>query len=126
MLNEEFVFAIIPDHVSAEERWDKILQKQEGKTHLDLAVHAAAAARAELGVDVTIVLSSNEAVLDAATDLGAVSNQVPSFFDTELMLKTYFMDPGVDIDPSDDPWIVVFDPYTLEHDEPRQLSSILA
>ena len=126
MLNEEFVFAIIPDHVSAEERWDKILQKQEGKTHLDLAVHAAAAARAELGVDVTIVLSSNEAVLDAATDLGAVSNQVPSFFDTELMLKTYFMDPGVDIDPSDDPWIVVFDPYTLEHDEPRQLRSILA
>ena len=126
MLNEEFVFAIIPDHVSAEERWDKILQKQEGKTHLDLAVHAAAAARAELGVDVTIVLSSNEAVLDASTDLGAVSNQVPSFFDTELMLKTYFMDPGVDIDPSDDPWIVVFDLYTLEHDEPRQLSSILA
>lgn len=125
MLNEEFVFAIIPDHVSADERWDKILQKQDGKTHLDLAVHAAAAARAELGVDVTIVLSSNEAVLDAATDLGAVSNQVPSFFDTELMLKTYFMDPGVDIDPSDDPWIVVFDPYTLEHDEPRQLSSIL-
>ena len=125
MLNEEFVFAIIPDHVSADERWDKILQKQDGKTHLDLAVHAAAAARAELGVDLTIVLSSNEAVLDAATDLGAVSNQVPSFFDTELMLKTYFMDPGVDIDPSDDPWIVVFDPYTLEHDEPRQLSSIL-
>lgn len=125
MLNEEFVFAIIPDHVSADERWDKILQKQDGKTHLDLAVHAAAAARAEIGVDVTIVLSSNEAVLDAATDLGAVSNQVPSFFDTELMLKTYFMDPGVDIDPSDDPWIVVFDPYTLEHDEPRQLSSIL-
>lgn len=125
MLNEEFVFAIIPDHVSADERWDKILQKQDGKTHLDLAVHAAAAARADIGVDVTIVLSSNEAVLDAATDLGAVSNQVPSFFDTELMLKTYFMDPGVDIDPSDDPWIVVFDPYTLEHDEPRQLSSIL-
>lgn len=125
MLNEEFVFAIIPDHVSADERWDKILQKQDGKTHLDLAVHAAAAARSEIGVDVTIVLSSNEAVLDAATDLGAVSNQVPSFFDTELMLKTYFMDPGVDIDPSDDPWIVVFDPYTLEHDEPRQLSSIL-
>jgi hypothetical protein len=40
------------------------------------------------------------------------------------MLKTYFSDPGVSIDPGDDPWIVVIDPYSLELSEPRQMSEI--
>jgi hypothetical protein len=87
-------------------------------------VHAAHESKTETGVDLVIVLSSNEAVLDAATDLGAVSNLVPSFFDNEVMLKTYFSDPGVSIDPGDDPWIVVIDPYSLELSEPRQMSEI--
>lgn len=125
MHDDEFVFAVIPDHVSADDRWDKILQKTDGKTALEHAVHAAHESKSETGIDLVIVLSSNEAVLDAATDLGAVSNLVPSFFNNEVMLKTYFSDPGVSIDPGDDPWIVVFDPYTLEHGAPRQMSEIL-
>jgi dsDNA-binding SOS-regulon protein len=126
MHDDEFVFAVIPDHVSAEDRWDKILQKADGKTALERAVHSAHESKAETGVDLVIVLSSNEAVLDAATDLGAVSNLVPSFFNSEVMLKTYFSDPGVSIDPGDDPWIVVIDPYSLEHSAPRQMSEITA
>jgi hypothetical protein len=125
MIDDEFVYAIIPDHVSGDDRWDKILLKTDGKPALERAVHAAVESKPETGVDLVIVLSSNESVLDAATDLGAVSNLVPSFFNVEVMLKTYFADPGVSIDPADDPWVVVFDPYTLEHDAPRQLSEIL-
>ena len=124
MHDDEFVFAVIPDHVSAEDRWDKILQKSDGKTALERAVHAAHESKPVTGIDLVIVLSSNEAVLDAATDLGAVSNLVPSFFNSEVMLKTYFSDPGVSIDPGDDPWIVVIDPYSLELSEPRQISEI--
>ena len=125
MHGDEFVYAIIPDHVSGEDRWDQILLKQDGKSHLERAIHAAVESRPQTGVDVVIVLSSNESVLDAATDLGAVANLVPSFFNTEVMLKTYFSDPGVAIDPGDDPVIVVVDPYTLEFDSPRSLSEII-
>lgn len=124
MIDDEFAYAIIPDHVSGDDRWDKLLLKADGKTALERAVMHIVQTKAETGVDVVIVLSSNESVLDAAAELGAVSNLVPSFFDVETMLKTYFEDPGISIDPGDDPYVVVFDPYTLEHDEPRQLSEI--
>jgi hypothetical protein len=125
MIDDEFVYAVIADHISADESWDKILQKTAGRSALEHAVHAALDARHETGVDLVIVLSSNEAVLDAASDLGAVANQVPSFFNVEAMLKTYFADPGVDIDPNDNPFVIVYDPYTLEHDAPRALSDIV-
>ena len=71
-----------------------------------------------------IVLSSNEAVLDDASDLGAVAHHVPGFFDTDSMIRTFVTDPGVEIDPNDDPYIVVIDPYTLEVGEHRQMSEI--
>ena len=125
MIDDEFVYAIVPDHVSGDDRWDKILLKADGKTALERVVHHIFETKIDTAVDVVIVLSSNESVLDAAAELGAVSNLVPSFFNVEVMLKTYFEDPGVSIDPGDDPWVVVFDPYTLEHDEPRQLSEIM-
>ena len=125
MHDDDFVYAIIPDHVSGDDRWDQILLKQDGKSHLERAVHAAVESRPQTGIDLVIVLSSNEAVLDAATDLGAIANLVPSFFNTEAMLKTYFADPGVDIDPNDDPVIIVVDPYTLEFDAPRSMRSII-
>lgn len=125
MQDDEFVYAIIPDHVSGDDRWDKILLKEDGKTHLERAVHHAVESKLETGVDVVIVLSSNESVLDAATDLGAVANLVPSFFNTEVMLKTYFSDPGVFIDEEDDPLIIVLDPYTLQFGEPRPMSAIV-
>lgn len=124
MQGDEFVYAIIPDHVSGDSRWDQILLKQDGKSHLERAIHAAVESRPQTGIDIVIVLSSNESVLDAATDLGAVANLVPSFFNTEVMLKTYFADPGVAIDPNDDPVIIVVDPYTLEFDAPRSMRSI--
>jgi hypothetical protein len=125
MIDDEFVYAVIADHISGDDRWDKILQKENGRTILETAVQAALESRSETGVDLVIVLSSNEAVLDAASDLGAVANQVPSFFNVEVMLKTYFADPGVDIDPNDNPFVIVYDPYTLEREAPRALSDIL-
>lgn len=125
MINEEFVYAVIADHISGNERSDKILQKENGRTILETAVHAALESRLETGVDLVIVLSSNEAVLDAASELGAVSNLVPSFFNVEAMLKTYFADPAVDIDPNDNPFVIVIDPYTLEREAPRSVSDIL-
>ena len=124
MQGDEFVYAVIPDHASGDERWDKILEKHDGKTHLERAVHAAVDSKPDTGVDVVIVLSSNEAVLDAASDLGAVSHLVPGFFDTDSMIRTFAAEPGVDIDPNDDPYVVVVDPYSLEISEPRQMSEI--
>ena len=124
MHNDEFVYAVIPDHAAGAEDWDKILVKQEGKTHLDRAIHKAFDTKFETGVDVVIVLSSNEAVLDAASDLGAVSHLVPGFFDTQSMIRTFATDPAVEIDPNDDPYIVVIDPYTLEIGPHLQLSEI--
>ena len=124
MRNDEFVYAVIPDHASSAEEWDKILVKQGGKTHLDRAIHKAFDTRFETGVDLVIVLSSNEAVLDAATDLGAIAHMVPGFFDTQSMIKTFVTNPGADIDPSEDPFIIVIDPYTLEIGEATPMSEI--
>lgn len=126
MIDDEFVYAIIPDHVSAQEHPDKLLTKSGSKTTLERAVHHIISTKHETGVDLVIVLSSNESVLDAAAELGAVGGLVPSFFNVETMLKTYFADPGVDIDPNDDPFVLIFDPYTLEHGPRRRLSDILA
>lgn len=126
MRDDEFVYAVIADHAAGAEDWDKILQKQDGKTHLERAIHKAVNSKFDAGVDVVIVLSSNEAVLDAASDLGAVAHLVPGFFDTVSMIRTFATAPGVDIDPNDDPWIVVIDPYTLELAEARQMSEIKA
>ena len=125
MIDDEFVYGIIPDHIGKDERWDRILLKEDGKSHLERAINEINNTRFETGVDVVIVLSSNETVLDVAGDLGVVSNLVPSFFDIETMLKTYFSDPKVYLDSSEDPVVIVFDPYTLEPGEPRSLSAII-
>jgi hypothetical protein len=124
MRTEEFVYAVIPDHANSAEEWGRLLEKQDGKTHLERAIHRAFDTKHETGVDVVIVLSSNEAVLDGASELGAVAHMVPGFFDTDSMIKTFATDPGVEIDPNDDPWVFVIDPYTLEIGEHRQMSDI--
>jgi hypothetical protein len=126
MRDDEFVYAVIPDHAAGAEDWDKILIKQDGKTHLERAIRKALDSKFDAGVDVVIVLSSNDAVLDAASELGAVAHMVPGFFDTDSMIRTFATEPGVDIDPNDDPWVVVIDPYTLEVGEGRQMSEIKA
>jgi hypothetical protein len=40
------------------------------------------------------------------------------------MIKSYVSDPGVDIDPSDDPYIVIVEPYSLSIGDPRPMSQI--
>ena len=124
MREDEFVYAVIPDHADSAEEWGRILQKQDGKTHLERAVHKAVDSKHETGVDLVVVLSSNDAVLDAASELGAVAHMVPGFFDTDSMIRTFATEPGVDIDPNDDPWVVVVDPYSLEVGQARQMSEI--
>lgn len=124
MREDEFVYAVIPDHADSAEEWGQILQKQDGKTHLERAVHKAVDSKYETGVDLVVVLSSNDAVLDAASELGAVAHMVPGFFDTDSMIRTFATEPGVDIDPNDDPWVVVVDPYSLEVGAGRQMSEI--
>ena len=127
MLDDEFVYAVIPDHLTSVDRWDKILEKPAGiKSHLEMAIRAAIDSKYETGIDVVIVLSANEAVLDAASELGAVAHMAPGFFDVDSMIKSYVSDPGVDIDPSDDPYIVIVEPYSLSIGEPRPMSQIQA
>jgi hypothetical protein len=130
MLDDEFVYAVIPDHLTSVDRWDKILEKTAGpigsKSHLELAIRAAIDSKYETGIDVVIVLSANEAVLDAASELGAVAHMAPGFFDVDSMIKAYVSDPGVDIDPSDDPYVIVIEPYSLSFGEPRPMSEIQA
>jgi hypothetical protein len=130
MLDDEFVYAVIPDHLTSVDRWDKILEKSAGvtgsKSHLELAIRAAIDSKYETGIDVVIVLSANEAVLDAASELGAVAHMAPGFFDVDSMIKSYVSDPGVDIDPSDDPYIVIVEPYSLSIGDPRPMSQIQA
>ena len=124
MREDEFVYAVIPDHADSAEDFGRLLEKQDGQTYLDRAIHRVFETKFETGVDVIIVLSSNEAVLDAAGDMGAVSQMVPGFFDTDSMIRTFAADPGVDIDPMESPWIVVVDPYSLEFSEHRKLNEI--
>ena len=127
MLDDEFVYAVIPDHLTSVDRWDKILEKPAGiKSHLEMAIRAAIDSKYETGIDVVIVLSANEAVLDAASELGAVAHMAPGFFDVDSMIKSYVSDPGVDIDPSDDPYIVIVEPYSLSIGDPRPMSQIQA
>lgn len=124
MKDDEFVYAVIPDHADSAEAWGQILQKQDGKTHLERAIHKAFDTKHSTGVDVVIVLSPNEAVLDAASELGAVAHMVPGFFDTDSMIRTFATNPGVEIDPNDDPLIVVIDPYSLDVADGRPMSEI--
>jgi hypothetical protein len=130
MLDDEFVYAVIPDHLTSVDRWDKILEKSAGgtgsKSQLELAIRAAIDSKYETGIDVVIVLSANEAVLDAASELGAVAHMAPGFFDVDSMIKSYVSDPGVDIDPSDDPYVVIVEPYSLTIGDPRPMSEIQA
>ena len=127
MLDDEFVYAVIPDHLTSVDRWDKILEKPAGiKSHLEMAIRAAIDSKYETGIDVVIVLSANEAVLDAASELGAVAHMAPGFFDVDSMIKSYVSDPGVDIDPSDDPFVVIVEPYSLSIGDPRPMSEIQA
>jgi hypothetical protein len=127
MLDDEFVYAVIPDHLTSVDRWDKILEKPAGsKSHLEMAIRAAIDSKYETGIDVVIVLSANEAVLDAASELGAVAHMAPGFFDVDSMIKSYVSDPGVDIDPSDDPYVVIVEPYSLSIGDPRPMSEIQA
>ena len=127
MLDDEFVYAVIPDHLTSVDRWDKILEKSAGgKSHLEMAIRAAIDSKYETGIDVVIVLSANEAVLDVASELGAVAHMAPGFFDVDSMIKSYVSDPGVDIDPSDDPYIVIVEPYSLSIGDPRPMSKIQA
>lgn len=124
MKDDEFVYAVIADHAPDAEDWGKILQKHDGKTHLERAIHKAVESKFETGVDLVIVLSSNDAVLDAASELGAVAHMVPGFFDTDSMIRTFATEPGVEIDPNDDPWVIVVDPYRLTVGQGRQMSEI--
>jgi len=127
MLDDEFVYAVIPDHLTSVDRWDKILEKPAGiKSHLEMAIRTAIESKYETGIDVVIVLSANEAVLDAASELGAVAHMAPGFFDVDSMIKSYVSDPGVDIDPSDDPYVVIVEPYSLSIGDPRPMSEIQA
>ena len=127
MLDDEFVYAVIPDHLTSVDRWDKILEKSAGgKSHLEMAIRTAIDSKYETGIDVVIVLSANEAVLDAASKLGAVAHMAPGFFDVDSMIKSYVSDPGVDIDPSDDPYVVIVEPYSLSIGDPRPMSEIQA
>jgi hypothetical protein len=126
MRDDEFVYAVIADHTDGAEDWGRILQKHEGKTHLERAIHKAVESKFETGVDLVIVLSSNDAVLDAATEQGAVAHMAPGFFDTDSMIRAFASNPGVDIDPNDDPWVVVVDPYSLTVGEARPMSQIRA
>ena len=127
MLDDEFVYAVIPDHLTSVDRWDKILEKSAGgKSHLEMAIRTAIDSKYETGIDVVIVLSANEAVLDAASELGAVAHMAPGFFDVDSMIKSYVSDPGVDIDPSDDPYVVIVEPYSLSIGDPRPMSEIQA
>lgn len=129
MRDEEFVYAVIPDHLTSVDRWDKVLEKAAqtagAKSHLELAIRAAVDSKPSTGIDVVIVLSANEAVLDAASELGAVSHLVPGFFDTDTMIRTYLTDPGVEIDPIDNPFIIVIDPYSLEFGPARPMREII-
>ena len=111
---DEFVYAVIPDYADSADEWGQILQKFEGKTHLERAIHKAFDTKHQTGVDVVIVLSPNDAVLDAASDLGAVAHMMPGFFDTDSMIRTFATQPGVEIDPNDDPYVVVVYPYSLQ------------
>ena len=127
MLDDEFVYAVIPDHLTSVDRWDKILEKSAGgKSHLEMAIRTAIDSKYETGIDVVIVLSANEAVLDAASELGAVAHMAPGFFDVDSMIKSYVSDPGVDIDPNDDPYVVIVEPYSLSIGDPRPMSEIQA
>jgi hypothetical protein len=126
MRDDEFVYAVIADNTDGAEDWGRILQKHEGKTHLERAIHKAVESKFETGVDLVIVLSSNDAVLDAATEQGAVAHMAPGFFDTDSMIRAFASNPGVDIDPNDDPWVVVVDPYSLTVGEARPMSQIRA
>lgn len=125
MLNEEFVYAVIADHAADAEQFDKLLQKRDGKTVLEHAVYEVKHSKLGHGVDVVIVLSSNEEVLDAATDLGCVAHEIPGFFEPREMIRTYFSQGDVLIDEGDNPWLVLVDAETAMVGEPQSLRNFL-
>ncbi len=134
MNNDEFVYAVIADHVPSADRFGAIIAPDEhGITMLDRCIQAIADypnneddEELENGkIDVTIVLSSNEAVLEAAAEAGAVTHVSGSFLSPTEMIRHYFLEGDVIIDAESPTYIVLVDPLTAEYGNPMLLSGFL-
>lgn len=131
MKNNDFVYAVIADHVSDPATFGSILNTDEnGISMLDRCIQACEDfpnnyQLRDNAVDVTIVLSSNEAVLDAAADLGAVTHVSGSFLSPPAMVRHYFLENDVMIDDESATYIVLVDPLTAEYGNPMLLSGFL-
>lgn len=123
MFEGEFLYAVIADHVPIDEpaQYGKILEKVDGRSALQRAIQFDY----NYPIDVVIVLSSNNEVLDEATALGCVARECPDFFEPIAMLSTYFSEPDVLIDEGDNPWIVFIDIEREQLGEITELRELL-
>lgn len=132
MKENEFVYAVIADHVADPATFGSILAEDEhGISMLDRCIQACedfpnnTDELPDDGVDVTVVLSSNEAVLEAAAKLGAVTHVSGSFLSPAEMVRHYFLETDVILDPDESSYIVLVDPKTAEYGRPMLLSGFL-
>jgi CMP-N-acetylneuraminic acid synthetase len=126
LINQDFVYAIIPHFGHAQVGQPNILAPDSaGISLLDRAIQAAENYPDESRVDLVIVLSPDEDVLDAASDQGAIVHEVAVGLQPFQAAHDYFNAADVLIADDQDPKMVFIDPVDLKISNLISVKSLL-
>ncbi len=126
LIKGDFVYAIIPHAGHAQAEQPNILEADSsGITLLDRAIQLAENYPDGNGVDLVIVLSPDEDVLDAASEQGAIVHEVALGLQPFRAAHEYFNAADVLIADDQDPKMVFIDPINQKISELISVKSLL-
>ncbi|MEY4422956.1 MAG: hypothetical protein RLZZ258_59 [Actinomycetota bacterium] len=126
LIKGDFVYAIIPHAGHAQAEQPNILEADSsGITLLDRAIQLAENYPDGNGVDLVIVLSPDEDVLDAASEQGAIVHEVALGLQPFRAAHEYFNAADVLIADDQEPKMVFIDPINQKISELISVKSLL-
>lgn len=126
MIQGDFVYAVIPHSGQrADGQFDILAPDSVGLSLLDRAIQLAENYPDGNGVDFVIVLSPDEAVLDAAAALDAIVHEISSDLQPFQAALEYFNAADVLIADDKDPKMVFIDPVDLKISNLISVKSLL-
>jgi hypothetical protein len=126
LIKGDFVYAIIPHASHSQAEQPNILEADSsGITLLDRAIQLAENYPDGNGVDLVIVLSPDEDVLDAASEHGAIVHEVAVGLQPFQAAHDYFNAADVLIADDQDPKMVFIDPVDLKISNLISVKSLL-
>ena len=116
MIDEELVIAFIPARGGSKGLPGKNMLQINGKSLIQLAVESSRGDLIGTPVDVVVVSSDDQAILEHARELGCVNFERSEFAATDEAtaadaIRDYFGSPDVMVDMADrDPWVLYLQP----------------